>query len=227
MKLSRSTVYALEAVLQMARSRTGAPISSGDLAAASGMPVRYLLTILGKLTRKGILASRRGIDGGYVLARPPGEITLLELVEAVDGPLTQLCSGPGPDNASRPVSMRSRMERFRFSEDRSTVPSVSRDHSTDGCDALTEPGQVRKKAWLTLPTGTRGASSVLTRMVRDWLASIHVADLMGEFRVVDPRQPALRRHNGLGHLDRYLRGRPFVDSAIGIGQRPLAYAAIH
>jgi Rrf2 family protein len=196
MKLSRSTVYALEAVLQLARSRTGAPISSGDLAAASGMPVRYLLTILGKLTRNGILASRRGIDGGYVLARPPGEITLLELVEAVEGPLTQLCGGPDPDSVGRPVSMRRRMERFRFSEVCPAGPSADHDRSTDDCDALTEPRQDRKKASPASPTGTRGASSVITRMVRDWLASIFVADLMGEFRVVDPRQPALRRRLG-------------------------------
>ncbi len=58
------------------------------------MPVRFLLTILSKLVKRSILKSRRGTDGGYLLARRAEEISLLQLIEAVDGPITDVWIQP-------------------------------------------------------------------------------------------------------------------------------------
>lgn len=87
MKLSRTVSYALQATLQLAESARDAPVPCNRLAAEGQMPERFLLQILRALVAHGILASTRGVDGGYTLGRPPGEISLLEVIEAIDGPL--------------------------------------------------------------------------------------------------------------------------------------------
>jgi Rrf2 family protein len=58
------------------------------LAAEGKMPERFLLQILRNLVAHGILSSTRGVDGGYTLDRAPEEISLLEIIEAIDGPIT-------------------------------------------------------------------------------------------------------------------------------------------
>ena len=87
MKLSRTAAYALQATLQLARSEAGGPVPCGRLAAEGGMPRRFLLQILRNLVTHGILGSTRGVDGGYMLQRSPTDISLLEVIEAIDGPL--------------------------------------------------------------------------------------------------------------------------------------------
>lgn len=110
MLLSRPAGYAIDAVLQLAQSAGDVPVSSSQLAAAGNMPSRYLLAILRKLVKRGILRSRRGAEGGYLLARKPGEISLLALIEAVDGPLNEVWARPethGRDNgATRRTAIR-------------------------------------------------------------------------------------------------------------------------
>lgn len=88
MKLSRTVAYAVQAVLQLARSNSRAPVPCSQLAAEGQMPERFLLQILRNLVTHGILESTRGVDGGYMLHRAPDEISLLEVIEAIDGPLT-------------------------------------------------------------------------------------------------------------------------------------------
>ena len=87
MKLSRTAGYALQAALQLARTGSSAPVPCSQLAAEGQMPERFLLQILRNLVTHGILHSARGVDGGYRLERRPEEISLLEVIEAVDGPL--------------------------------------------------------------------------------------------------------------------------------------------
>ena len=87
MKLSRTVGYALQATLQLAQSDTAAPVPCSQLAAKGHMPERFLLQILRNLVTHGILHSSRGVDGGYMLDRKPEDISLLEVIEAVDGPL--------------------------------------------------------------------------------------------------------------------------------------------
>jgi Rrf2 family transcriptional regulator, cysteine metabolism repressor len=87
MKLSRTVAYGVQATLQLARSNSSTPVPCSQLAAEGHMPERFLLQILRHLVTHGILHSTRGVDGGYNLERSPEEISLLELIEAIDGPL--------------------------------------------------------------------------------------------------------------------------------------------
>jgi Rrf2 family protein len=87
MKLSRTVEYALQATLHLAQSNSGAPVPSSQLAAAGSMPERFLLQVLRSLVNRGILNSTRGVVGGYALGRSANEISLLDLIEAIEGPL--------------------------------------------------------------------------------------------------------------------------------------------
>ncbi len=88
MRMSRSTAYAVSAVLQLANAPPGMPVPCSRLAKTGEMPERFLLQILRTLVNHGLLKSTRGVDGGYSLLRPVSEITLLQIFEATEGPLT-------------------------------------------------------------------------------------------------------------------------------------------
>lgn len=87
MKLSRTVAYAVRATLQLAQSDSSAPVPCSQLASEGNMPERFLLQILRNLVTHGILRSTRGVDGGYSLIRSPDEVSLLEVIEAIEGPL--------------------------------------------------------------------------------------------------------------------------------------------
>lgn len=102
MKLSRTVVYAVQATIHLAQSQGDGPIPCSQLASQGKMPERFLLQILRHLVARGILASTRGVDGGYELDRPAEEVSLLEVIEAIDGPLvTELPLGDGLAGKSR------------------------------------------------------------------------------------------------------------------------------
>jgi Rrf2 family transcriptional regulator, cysteine metabolism repressor len=105
MKLSRTVAYAIHATLQLAQSKSGVPVPCSHLAAEGHMPERFLLQILRHLVTHGILHSTRGVDGGYALERKPEEISLLEVIEAIDGPLSATLPG---DSDSHPRSQSER-----------------------------------------------------------------------------------------------------------------------
>lgn len=88
MRMSRSTAYAVRAVLQLGNAPANQPTPCSFLARTGQMPERFLLQILRNLVNHGVLKSTRGVDGGYSLTRPLSEITLLQIFEATDGPLT-------------------------------------------------------------------------------------------------------------------------------------------
>ncbi len=87
MKVSQTVSYAIHAVLRLAERPEATPTTCSKLAAEGTMPTRFLLQILRSLAKQGILRSMRGSDGGFMLARRPDEISLLEVIEAVDGPM--------------------------------------------------------------------------------------------------------------------------------------------
>jgi Rrf2 family transcriptional regulator, cysteine metabolism repressor len=87
MKISRTVAYAVQAVLQIAQNNSDVPIPCSQLATEGHMPERFLLQILRHLVTHGILHSTRGVDGGYSLERPADEISLLDVIEAIEGPV--------------------------------------------------------------------------------------------------------------------------------------------
>src|SRR4029078_8838136 len=99
MKLSRTVAYAVRATIQLAQTNSGAPVPCSRLASEGHMPERFLLQILRNLVTHGILHSTRGVDGGYSLERKPDDISLLDLIEAIDGPLIAML--PDPENGQR------------------------------------------------------------------------------------------------------------------------------
>lgn len=86
MKISRETDYAIRCLLQLAR-QPGGVLTVREISGPRGIPPLFLAKILQKLGRAGIAESVRGARGGFRLARAPGEITLLSVIEAVEGPL--------------------------------------------------------------------------------------------------------------------------------------------
>jgi Rrf2 family protein len=87
MKLTRASSYALHAVAYMASQKIDRPVASHVIAQDRGIPERFLLKVLKPLVSAHVLSSIKGPNGGYRLAKAPGDITMLEIVEAVDGPI--------------------------------------------------------------------------------------------------------------------------------------------
>jgi Rrf2 family iron-sulfur cluster assembly transcriptional regulator len=79
--------YASRALLSLALHDSGEPTSVRDIAERTGLPQPYLEQILLTLKGAGLVRSKRGVGGGYVLARDPTEVTLAEILTAVDGPI--------------------------------------------------------------------------------------------------------------------------------------------
>jgi Rrf2 family protein len=87
MKLTRASSYAIHAVAFMAAQKSDRPVASHHIAQARGIPERFLLKVLKPLVSARVLLSIKGPNGGYRLARQPSDITMLEILEAVDGPI--------------------------------------------------------------------------------------------------------------------------------------------
>src|SRR5919199_6086171 len=87
MKLTRASSYALHAVAFMASQKHDRPVASHNIAHARGIPERFLLKVLKPLVSARVLLSIKGPNGGYRPARPPSDISMLEILEAGGGPL--------------------------------------------------------------------------------------------------------------------------------------------
>ncbi len=86
MELSSRLEYALVALLEIAdRQAQGKPLKVNEIAASQALPERYLDQIFTLLKRQGIISSQRGMKGGYLLAKEPWQITLLDVVVAIEG----------------------------------------------------------------------------------------------------------------------------------------------
>ena|SRR5436305_3883701 len=86
MRLTRASRYAIGALVHLAR-KPGQPLASHDIARAENIPEWFLLKVLKPIASAGILYSYRGPGGGYQLARPTKSVTLLEVIETVEGPI--------------------------------------------------------------------------------------------------------------------------------------------
>jgi Rrf2 family protein len=87
LRMTRAASYAIHAVAFMASQKNTLPVASHQIAHARGIPERFLLKVLKPLVGVRVLLSIKGPNGGYRLARSPQDISLLEILEAVDGPI--------------------------------------------------------------------------------------------------------------------------------------------
>jgi Rrf2 family protein len=86
-RISAKADYAVRAGIALAAPDQEGPLKGDRIAAAQGIPIRFLENILGELRHAGLVQSQRGAEGGYWLSRPADEITVAEVIRAVDGPL--------------------------------------------------------------------------------------------------------------------------------------------
>ena len=98
MRVSAKTDYAVRALLELAVGGEG-PVKAERLAQAQEIPLKFLENILTDLRHAGIVRAQRGAEGGYWLARDPAEVTLGEVIRAVDGPLASV-RGEAPEDVA-------------------------------------------------------------------------------------------------------------------------------
>jgi Rrf2 family transcriptional regulator, cysteine metabolism repressor len=93
--ITTTSPYAVRALSELARRGQATPVPIGEIARTRDIPVQFLEGLFATLRRAGILQSQRGVKGGYSFARPPEEITVLEVVELLEGELGADASSNG------------------------------------------------------------------------------------------------------------------------------------
>jgi len=91
--ITSKSPYAVAALVELGRSGRAGPVPIGELARRREAPVQFLEQLFAALRRAGVVNSQRGVKGGYSFARDPAEITVLEIVELLDGPLGRDADG--------------------------------------------------------------------------------------------------------------------------------------
>ena len=100
MMFSTKAEYGVRVMVELARRAGEHPIPLAEIAAHDGLPLAYLEHLVARLRKAGLVDSRRGSRGGYMLARPPAEITMAEVVEALEGSIAPIeCISQGPDGS--------------------------------------------------------------------------------------------------------------------------------
>jgi Rrf2 family protein len=109
-KLTRASSYALHALVHMVQEGQDRPLASHQIAQARGIPERFLLKVLKPLVSAQILQSVKGPSGGYRLARPAAKVTMLEVVEAMEGPIRGQAPVIGSQTEPEPGGLDARLE---------------------------------------------------------------------------------------------------------------------
>lgn len=147
MRISAKADYAVRAATELAAaSSEGRPVKGEQLASAQAIPHKFLENILADLRHAGLVRTRRGAEGGYALTRPAGDISLAEVLRAVEGPLAAV-------QGVRPESLRYTGAAARLPEvwvalranvravlERVTLADLAAGELPDGVAALTAPG---------------------------------------------------------------------------------------
>jgi Rrf2 family cysteine metabolism transcriptional repressor len=87
LSITSKSPYAVRALTELARAGDGGPVPIGELARRRDIPVQFLEQLFATLRRAGVLRSQRGVKGGYSFARPPQDVTVLDITELLDGPV--------------------------------------------------------------------------------------------------------------------------------------------
>ena len=100
MMFSTKAEYGVRVMVELARRAGDDPIPLTEIAEHDGLPLAYLEHLVARLRKAGLVDSRRGSRGGYMLARPPAQITMAEVVEALEGSIAPIeCISQGPDGS--------------------------------------------------------------------------------------------------------------------------------
>ena len=103
MRISAKADYAVRAAVELAAAADEKPVKAERIASAQDIPLNFLENILGELRHAGVVRSHRGAEGGFRLAKPADEITIADIIRAVEGPLASVRGGP-PEETSYPGS---------------------------------------------------------------------------------------------------------------------------
>ena len=135
MKISQSSAYALHALMYMTRHMTQLPVTSKAIAKAEGIPSGYLAKILQQLAKAGFIRSAKGRDRGYTFAKPPEEISLLDLFDALeeeplfgDCPLRHCACGGTSQNCHIFAQWTAATRRFRDLLEETTIATAAWHH---------------------------------------------------------------------------------------------------
>ena len=104
MRISAKADYAVRAVVELAAATDEKPIKAERIATAQDIPLNFLENILGELRHAGIVRSHRGAEGGFRLAKAADQITIADVIRAVEGPLASVRGGPPEDSEYRGAS---------------------------------------------------------------------------------------------------------------------------
>jgi len=116
--ITSKSPYAVRALSELARRGSDQPVPIGEIARARDIPVQFLEGLFATLRRAGVLQSQRGVKGGYTFARPADQVTVLEVVELLEGPL-------GPEPAEHPDVWDEAIEAVRAVLGRTTIADVA------------------------------------------------------------------------------------------------------
>jgi Rrf2 family protein len=94
MRITAKVDYAVRASVQLAAAPDNRPMTAEQIASAQGIPLSFLENILGEMRLAGIVRSQRGADGGFRLALSPEDLTVADIIRAVEGPLATVRGGP-------------------------------------------------------------------------------------------------------------------------------------
>ncbi|HYI19370.1 MAG TPA: Rrf2 family transcriptional regulator [Solirubrobacteraceae bacterium] len=151
MRISAKVDYAVRACIELAVAQGGEgaarPVKAEALARAQEIPVKFLENILQGLRQAGLVESRRGPDGGHLLARPAAEIALADIIRAIDGPLAGVggrrpedVTFPGPAEPLREVWVAVRASLRRVLEGVSLADVVAGHMPDHIAELTTDPG---------------------------------------------------------------------------------------
>jgi len=99
MRISAKVDYAVRAVVELAAAEGDKPVKAERVATAQEIPLNFLENILGELRHAGIVRSHRGAEGGFRLAKPATDVTVADVIRAVEGPLASVRGGPPEDTS--------------------------------------------------------------------------------------------------------------------------------
>ncbi|MCB1017305.1 MAG: Rrf2 family transcriptional regulator [Acidimicrobiales bacterium] len=142
MRVSAKVDYAVRAAVELAVAAGQGPLKGDQIAARQGMPVKFLESILSELRRAGMVRSQRGAEGGYWLAKPAAEISVADIIRAVEGPLADVRGVPpeeldygGAAGALKPVWVAARAS-LRAVLEVVTIEAIATGELPDGVEAL-------------------------------------------------------------------------------------------